>query len=53
MDLTRTRTALHGVAELLMAGPQYATSGVDGVAAFFREGVERAEADPRADGAAR
>jgi len=27
MDLTRTRTALHGVAELLMSGPQYATSG--------------------------
>ena len=27
MDLTRTRTALHGVAELLLAGPQYAESG--------------------------
>src|SRR4051794_16746832 len=27
MDLTRTRTALHGVAELLLAGPQYAASG--------------------------
>lgn len=26
MDLTRTRTALHGVAELLLAGPQYAVS---------------------------
>ena len=26
MDLTRTRTALHGVAELLLAGPQYAES---------------------------
>lgn len=27
MDLTRTRTALHGIAELLLAGPQYAASG--------------------------
>ena len=27
MDLTRTRTALHGTAELLLAGPQYAESG--------------------------
>ena len=27
MDLTRTRTALHGVAELLLAGPQYDASG--------------------------
>ena len=27
MDLTRTRTALHGVAELLLADPQYAASG--------------------------
>lgn len=27
MDLTQTRTALHGVAELLLAGPQYAESG--------------------------
>jgi hypothetical protein len=27
MDLTQTRTALHGIAELLMAGPQYAESG--------------------------
>ena len=27
MDLTRTRTALHGIAELLLAGPQYAESG--------------------------
>jgi hypothetical protein len=27
VDLTRTRTALHGVAELLLAGPQYAASG--------------------------
>src|SRR4051794_11484789 len=27
MDLTRTRTTLHGVAELLLAGPQYAESG--------------------------
>lgn len=26
MDLTRTRLALHGVAELLLAGPQYAVS---------------------------
>lgn len=27
MDLTPTRTALHGIAELLLAGPQYAASG--------------------------
>lgn len=27
MDLTPTRTALHGIAELLLAGPQYAESG--------------------------
>jgi hypothetical protein len=27
VDLTRTRTTLHGVAELLLAGPQYAASG--------------------------
>jgi hypothetical protein len=27
MDLTQTRTVLHGIAELLMAGPQYAASG--------------------------
>ncbi len=27
MDHTRTRLALHGVAELLLAGPQYAESG--------------------------
>lgn len=27
MDLTRTRNALHGIAELLLAGPQYAVSG--------------------------
>jgi hypothetical protein len=27
VDLTRTRTALHGIAELLLAGPQYAESG--------------------------
>jgi hypothetical protein len=27
MDLTTTRTTLHGVAELLLAGPQYAESG--------------------------
>jgi hypothetical protein len=27
VDLTRTRTALHGVAELLLAGPQYDASG--------------------------
>ncbi len=27
MDLTHTRTALHGTAELLLAGPQYAESG--------------------------
>jgi hypothetical protein len=27
VDLTRTRTALHGIAELLLAGPQYAASG--------------------------
>jgi hypothetical protein len=27
MDLTRTRTSLHGVAELLLAGPQYDASG--------------------------
>ncbi len=27
MELTRTRTALHGIAELLLAGPQYAASG--------------------------
>lgn len=27
MDLTSTRTALHAVAELLLAGPQYAASG--------------------------
>jgi hypothetical protein len=27
VDLTRTRTALHGIAELLLAGPQYETSG--------------------------
>jgi hypothetical protein len=27
MELTRTRTALHGIAELLLAGPQYAESG--------------------------
>jgi hypothetical protein len=27
VDLTPTRTALHGIAELLMAGPQYAESG--------------------------
>jgi hypothetical protein len=27
VDATRTRTALHGVAELLLAGPQYAASG--------------------------
>ncbi len=27
MDLTRTRTSLHGIAELLLAGPQYAASG--------------------------
>lgn len=27
MDLTPTRTTLHGIAELLLAGPQYATSG--------------------------
>ena len=26
MDLTQTRTALHGVAELLLAGPQHAVS---------------------------
>jgi hypothetical protein len=27
VDLTRTRTVLHGVAELLLAGPQHAASG--------------------------
>ena len=27
MDLTQTRTTLHGIAELLLAGPQYAASG--------------------------
>src|SRR5882757_1226255 len=27
VDLTTTRTALHGIAELLLAGPQYAESG--------------------------
>lgn len=27
VDLTRTRTVLHGIAELLLAGPQYAISG--------------------------
>ena len=27
MDLARTRTSLHGIAELLLAGPQYAASG--------------------------
>jgi hypothetical protein len=27
MDLSETRTALHGIAELLLAGPQYAESG--------------------------
>jgi hypothetical protein len=27
VDLTATRTALHGIAELLLAGPQYAESG--------------------------
>ncbi len=27
MDLASTRTALHGIAELLLAGPQYAASG--------------------------
>lgn len=27
MDLTQTRTTLHAVAELLLAGPQYAVSG--------------------------
>src|SRR5664279_6165609 len=27
VDLTATRIALHGVAELLLAGPQYAASG--------------------------
>ena len=27
MELTRTRTSLHGVAELLLAGPQYTASG--------------------------
>jgi len=27
VDLTRTRTSLHGIAELLLAGPQYAESG--------------------------
>jgi len=27
VDLTRTRTALHGIAELLLAGPQYSESG--------------------------
>ena len=27
MDLTQTRTALHGVAELILAGPQYVESG--------------------------
>jgi hypothetical protein len=27
VDLTQTRTTLHGVAELLLAGPQYAASG--------------------------
>ncbi|GAB7004684.1 hypothetical protein JCM18899A_21570 [Nocardioides sp. AN3] len=27
MDLTQTRTSLHGIAELLLAGPQYAAGG--------------------------
>src|SRR3954454_13746782 len=27
VDLTQTRTALHGIAELLLAGPQYSESG--------------------------
>ena len=32
VDLTRTRTALHGIAELLLAGPQYAGAAPSGSA---------------------
>lgn len=36
--MEQTRTCLHGVAELLLAGPQHAESGT----AFLREGMARA-----------
>ena len=51
MDLPRTRTALHGIAELLLAGPQYAESGTIRLRALPTGIATVAEPDLRLEGA--
>lgn len=51
MDLTRTRTALHGIAELLLAGPQYAASGTIRLRVLPTGIATVAEPDLRVEGA--
>jgi hypothetical protein len=51
MDLTATRTALHGIAELLLAGPQYAASGTIRLRVLPSGISTVAEPDLRLDGA--
>jgi len=50
VDLTRTRTALHGIAELLLAGPQYAASGTIRLRALPAGIATVAEPDLRLEG---
>ena len=51
MDLTSTRTALHGIAELLLAGPQYAASGTIRLRVLPAGIATVAEPDLRLEGA--
>jgi hypothetical protein len=48
--MTRTRTALHGIAELLLAGPQYAASGTIRLRVLPAGIATVAEPDLRLDG---
>jgi hypothetical protein len=51
VDLTRTRTSLHGIAELLLAGPQYAASGTIRLRVVADGFATVAEPDLRVEGA--